>query len=224
MIDEFAPDGSSPDEWDVEGMHKQLFTIFPVPEHITPETLAEVETLTDLEDMIFDAVEEAYEKKTQELGEDVMRRAERLVMLSSIDAHWRRHLTDLDVLREGIGLMAIAQRDPLVEYKREAFEMWEDLQEQIHAQAARNIFRVQVNAPQTTIRKVVANVPTVPGVANVQNVQASRPGAVADSKPEPVRRTSKEMLGRNDPCWCGSGKKYKNCHLKADQRGENRSA
>ncbi len=225
VIDEFAPDGTSPDEWDVEGLHKQLFTVFPVPEHITPETLAEVETLTDLEDMIFDAVEEAYEKKTQELGEDVMRRAERLVMLSSIDAHWRRHLTDLDVLREGIGLMAIAQRDPLVEYKREAFEMWEDLQEQIHAQAARNIFRVQVNAPpQPAIRKMVASVPSVPGVANVQNVQASRPGAVADSKPEPVRRTSKELLGRNDPCWCGSGKKYKNCHLKADQRGENRSA
>jgi preprotein translocase subunit SecA len=135
-----------------------------------------------------------------------MNRAERLVMLNSIDMHWRRHLTDLDVLREGIGLMAIAQRDPLVEYKREAFEMFQGLQEEIHGQAVRNIFRVQVNAPQQALRP------------RVQVMQAIKPGAVAaNTKPEPVRKTAKADLGRNDPCWCGSGKKYKNCHYRTDR-------
>jgi preprotein translocase subunit SecA len=100
--------------------------------------------------------------------------------------------------------MAIAQRDPLVEYKREAFNMWQDLQEQISSQAIRNIFRVQANVAQPVFRRPA-------------NIQAVRPGAVATSKPEPVRKNAKDALGRNDPCWCGSGKKYKHCHMRADR-------
>ena len=205
MIDEFAPEGSQPSEWDFEAMYRQLFTIFPVPVDVTADTMAEVESLDDLETMLRDAAEDAYDHKTDELGEELMRRAERLVMLNSIDMHWRRHLTDLDVLREGIGLMAIAQRDPLVEYKREAYEMFQVLQGEIHLHALRSIFRVQVNAPQPVLRP------------RLQNVQAIRPGAVVESKPEPVRKTAKASIGRNDPCWCGSGKKYKNCHLRQDK-------
>ena len=101
--------------------------------------------------------------------------------------------------------MAIAQRDPLVEYKREAFEMFQVLQDEIHAHAIRSLFRVQVNAPQPILRP------------RLQNVQAIRPGAVANTKPEPVRKTAKAELGRNDPCWCGSGKKYKHCHYRTDR-------
>ena len=205
VIDEFAPEGSQPSEWDFEAMYRQLFTIFPVPVDVTADTMAEVESLDDLETMLRDAAEDAYDHKTDELGEELMRRAERLVMLNSIDMHWRRHLTDLDVLREGIGLMAIAQRDPLVEYKREAYEMFQVLQGEIHLHALRSIFRVQVNAPQPVLRP------------RLQNVQAIRPGAVVESKPEPVRKTAKASIGRNDPCWCGSGKKYKNCHLRQDK-------
>ena len=205
VIDEFAPDDKDSDEWDFDAMYQKLFTIFPVPVEITPETMAEVESLDTLEDMMIDAAHAAYDQKAESLGQDLMLRAERLVMLNSIDMHWRRHLTDLDVLREGIGLMAIAQRDPLVEYKREAFEMWQTLQEEIRAHAVRSIFRVQVNSPQPLLRRPI------------QNIQAIRPGAVTESKPEPVRKTAKESIGRNDPCWCGSGKKYKNCHLRQDR-------
>src|SRR5690606_8651596 len=123
MIDEFLPDQYDTDTWDLEGLHRQLFTLFPVPAEITPETL-QGKSLDEVEETVIEAAHAAYEKKAAELGPDLMKRAERLVMLNAIDSHWRRHLTDLDVLREGIGLMAIAQRDPLVEYKREAFGMW----------------------------------------------------------------------------------------------------
>ena len=205
VLDEFAPENTEPDDWDFDAMYRQLFTIFPVPLDVTPDTMAECESLDDLEEMLIGAAQDAYDRKTQELGEDLMHRAERLVMLNSIDMHWRRHLTDLDVLREGIGLVAIAQRDPLVEYKREAYEMFQVLQQEIHTNAVRSIFRVQVNTPPPMLRP------------RVQNLQTIRPGAVANSKPEPVRKTAKASLGRNDPCWCGSGKKYKHCHYREDR-------
>ncbi|MAS32820.1 MAG: preprotein translocase subunit SecA [Anaerolineaceae bacterium] len=206
-VDQFVGDADDPDTWDLEALYRQLFTVFPVPEHIDPETMEE-QSLDELENSLVEATVEAYDAKTEELGEDLMHRAERLVMLNTMDAFWRRHLTDLDMLREGIGLMAIAQRDPLVEYQRAAFGMWEDMQSQIRVKAAYDLLNVRVqSAQQQPVRR---------------NYQAIRPsvndGATATSKPETVRKSSKEKLGRNDPCWCGSGKKYKQCHMKQDQR------
>ena len=121
-----------------------------------------------------------------------MLRAERLVMLNTMDQFWRRHLTDLDVLREGIGLMAIAQRDPLVEYQREAFAMWGDMQGQIRLRAAYDLLNIRVQtAQQQPVRR---------------NIRAWRPGAengAATDRPEPVRKTAKQKLGRKRtlPLW-----------------------
>jgi len=207
-MSEFTPESADPDDWDVEGLYRRLLTIFPVPTSVTPETMAGLE-YEELDDLINHSVQEAYDAKADTLGEDVMGRAERIVYLNAIDANWRRHLTDLDVLREGIGLVSVAQRDPLVEYKREAFTMWEELQNQISQQAARDLFRVTVNSAQPIIRRPV-------------NVQAVRPGAIP-AKAEPVRASSKNLPGRNDLCYCGSGKKYKNCHMRADI-AENRTS
>jgi preprotein translocase subunit SecA len=203
VLEEYTPDGQ---EWDTEGLYKQLLTVFPVPAHITVETLDEFDSVDELEKTLMEALHQAYDAKAAELGPDVMKQAERIVMLRAIDYHWQRHLTDLDVLREGIGLMAVAQRDPLVEYKRESFKMWEELQDQIKMQAARGIFTVQarIAVQQPQMRR---------------QMQAVRPGATsngAPAKPQPVRVANK--LGRNDPCWCGSGKKYKNCHMREDQQ------
>jgi preprotein translocase subunit SecA len=213
-IDEFCPEGYPADEWDLDALHKQLFTIFPVPAHITPETMAG-KSLDDLETMILDGVEEAYDKKKAELGDEMMARVERLVMLNALDSHWRRHLTDLDIVREGIGLQSLAQKDPLVQYKIEAFAMFDQMQEGVRRQAARDIFRVQVNQPVLTpLRKVVAGAPT-PLQPQTQAVRASG-GTAAPAKTQPTRNANKG-IGRNDPCWCGSGKKYKNCHMRQDQ-------
>jgi preprotein translocase subunit SecA len=206
VVDEFVGNEDDPDTWDVDQMHQQLFTIFPVPEDITPDSMLEM-TLEELEEKLIQAFNEAYDAKTEELGEELMHRAERLVMLNTMDQFWRQHLTDLDVLREGIGLMAVAQRDPLVEYQRTAFAMWEAMQGQIRQKAAYDLMYVRLQtAQQQPVRR---------------NYQAVRPGVgngAATSKPETVRKSAKDKIGRNDECWCGSGKKYKHCHMKQDQR------
>ncbi|MBC6937585.1 MAG: preprotein translocase subunit SecA [Chloroflexi bacterium] len=206
VLDEYAPENTSPDEWDLEAMYRQLLTIFPVPEPITPETMAG-RTLEELETLLIEAVHKAYHQKEQELGMEMMPRLEKWVMLRTIDQHWQRHLTDLDVLREGIGLMSVAQRDPLVEYKRQAFGMWQGMMDQIRVQAATQLLMTQVaqRQPQPAMRRQM-------------QLHAARAGGAAESKPEPVRAQHK--LGRNDPCWCGSGKKYKHCHYKQDRGGQ----
>ncbi|MBN1963159.1 MAG: SEC-C domain-containing protein, partial [Anaerolineae bacterium] len=189
------------DTWDLEELYRECLKVYPVPTTITPETWAGQDR-KQIEESLREGVRAAYTEKEAEIGPEIMRRAERAVALEALDSFWRRHLTDLDVLREGIGLMSVAQRDPLVEYQREAFQMWRSLQDEIHQRTVQNIFRVQLRQePQ-------------PRVQNIRAVQ----GSTATTAPEPVRATAKDKLGRNDPCWCGSGKKYKHCHYQADQQ------
>jgi len=190
---------------DIDAFYQQLFTVFPVPQDITPEIIEEME-IDELEEKLISAARAAFDAKKQELEavqEGLMARAERLTMLRAIDNHWQQHLTALDMLREGIGLVGIAQRDPVVEYKRDAFRMFQDLQVSIDEQAARNIYLVQAQVAQKQpVRR---------------QMTAHRPGTNGGEPPkqETVRRTRK--IGRNDPCWCGSGKKYKHCHMKEDR-------
>ncbi len=192
--------GEYADEWDLEELYRQCLTLFPVPAHITAQGWDGL-SADEIEAQLREGVRGAYTEKRAELGEHVAA-AERFVVLGAMDTFWRRHLTDLDVLREGIGLMAVAQRDPVVEYKRQAFTIWQTMQDQIQRQTLQNIFRVQITDPQRQ---------------QVQNIQAGRGGSVQTGRPEPVRATEKDKLGRNDPCWCGSGKKYKACHYRSDQ-------
>lgn len=212
VVDEYATEDLSSDDWDYDGMYRRLLAIFPVPEEITPDTMAGKD-VEELESLLVDAVNSVYDNKGQELGDDMMHRLEKWVMLRAMDSHWQRHLTDLDVLREGIGLMSVAQRDPLVEYKRQSYTMWQGMMDSIRSQAAYQLLTAQVSRPQQIARRVTQ--PVTP----VQMQQAARAtaggGSVADSKPEPVRAMNK--LGRNDLCWCGSGKKYKYCHYKQDR-------
>ncbi|HEX2906870.1 MAG TPA: SEC-C metal-binding domain-containing protein, partial [Phototrophicaceae bacterium] len=186
----------------------ELLKVFPVPAHITPETLAG-QTLEELEPLLINAVHEAYDKKEQELTTDMMRRLEKWMLLRVIDQHWQRHLTDLDILREGIGLMSVAQRDPLVEYKRQAYSMWQGMMDEIRTLAAYQLLSAQLQQrpqPQQLRRQMQLQ------------TQTARAGGAAESKPEPARAQHK--LGRNDPCWCGSGKKYKHCHYKQERGGQ----
>jgi preprotein translocase subunit SecA len=127
-----------------------------------------------------------------------MRQLERLLMLHVVDSHWVRHLTALDELREGIGLRAFAQRDPLVEYKREAFEMFDELKGAIAQDIARGIYF-------TTLVKQPVSRPT----------RAYRPGVPTQSA-TPAPAHAGEKVGRNDPCPCGSGRKYKNCCMRKE--------
>jgi preprotein translocase subunit SecA len=204
VIDEFAPEDTAPELWDVDGMYRRLLAVFPVPEHITAETL-KGKDVDELETLLIDAIHEAYDNKSDETNQiepGMMNRLERYVMLGTVDRHWQRHLTDLDVLREGIGLVSIAQKDPLVEYKRQSFAMWQGMLDEIRSQAAYQVLTAQINVRRP------------PQVRQQQQMQAV--GAnTGESRPEPARAQNK--LGRNDPCWCGSGKKYKYCHYKQDR-------
>jgi preprotein translocase subunit SecA len=189
------------DEWDLEGMYRQALTLYPVPEDITAEGWTAL-SREEIETQLMEGVQRVYEAKQAELGEHMLA-AEKLVVLDAVDTFWRRHLTDLDILREGIGLMAVAQRDPLVEYKREAYSIWQTLQDQIQIKAVQSIFQIRLREQLP--------------LSQVQNIRVGRGDGAGTEAPEPVRATAKERLGRNDPCWCGSGKKYKSCHYRTDQ-------
>ncbi|MEP6986559.1 MAG: SEC-C metal-binding domain-containing protein, partial [Chloroflexota bacterium] len=216
LVDEYTPDNVSPDEWDLEGLYRRALAIFPVPEHINPDTMAGKE-VEEIEEMLLSAINEAYDRKETELGGEMMPKVEKWAMLRAVDQHWQRHLTDLDVLREGIGLMSVAQRDPLVEYKRQSYSMWQGMMDEIKTQAAYQLLTVHVAPrPQLMRRPQPIQLNMNKPLINMQQMttNAGASGA-SEARQEPVRAQIK--LGRNDPCWCGSGKKYKNCHLKEDQ-------
>jgi preprotein translocase subunit SecA len=216
VLNDYFEHSSTMDE---EQLYHRLFTIFPVPEDITVDALIEIgEDRDKMKSALRDGGLRAYEHKTQNLG-PVMPLAEKRVLLSAIDSQWQRHLTDLDVLREGIGLVSIAQRDPLVEYKRESFNMFDEMEARIRTQAINSIFRVQISQAQAiparrNLQLGRANVPAVmPATAGA--TQASTAGR-APEKAQPVRALKRP--GPNEPCHCGSGKKYKQCHMREDQK------
>jgi preprotein translocase subunit SecA len=129
---------------------------------------------------------------------------DRQVMLRAVDSLWVRHLTNLDALREGIGLRAYGQQNPLVAYRKEAHEMYEALLGDIQRRVARSIFR----APQLLVVR-----------SPKRKLRTVRPGVSQGRAPKPPGPSEPHKdLGRNDPCWCGSGKKYKHCHLRQDQK------
>jgi len=197
-----------------------------------------------LSDRIVAMARERYDAREQELGEELMGALERFLLLQIIDERWREHLFDMDYLREGIGLRGIAQIDPLVAYKNEAYELFGDLINSIWADYARLIFNVQVQvdgpngggggAPVPAF--AAAGNPTRPArVSYSGGTAAMGAGAIAaaaaaagpagmeayasnggeEYEMEPVEQRvvdSEHQVGRNDPCWCGSGKKFKKCH------------
>jgi preprotein translocase subunit SecA len=209
------------ENWDLDGLLKYLFAYLPIaPDSQIPEEA--VRNGPDgLVEYLFGAATETYDKKVEEVGADLMPLVERDVMLQTIDWQWMEYLTQMEHFREGIGLRAYGQRDPLVEYKNEAFEMFNELRERIQASIVARIFRVSVQR----------NAPPPPPSPMVRQVMESGPGEVdgangAGRNGAPQKRAAvlgaagqaqgaagaQGKIGRNDPCWCGSGKKYKRCH------------
>ena len=209
------------ENWDLEGLVKYLSTYLPIapgseiPEealHNGPEGLVE---------HLHAAAVEAYDRKIQEMGPEIMPVVERSVMLQVIDWQWMEYLTQMEHFREGIGLRAYGQRDPLVEYKNEAFEMFNELRDRIQGNIVSLIYRVApaptVPAPAPPVRQVTESGPAEPDGANGagRRVPAQRktaPVGAAVGAGQAAAAGAQPKIGRNDPCWCGSGKKYKRCH------------
>src|SRR5690348_4358749 len=199
------------ENWDIEGLVKYLSAYLPIePGSQLPDDVLQ-RGREALAEHLNAAAADAYDRKAEEVGTDLMPLVERDVMLRAIDWQWMEYLTQMEHFREGIGLRAYGQRDPLVEYKNEAFEMFNELRERIQGSIVARIFRVQVQRNQ----------PPPPPV--VRQMTESGPGEVDGSSTngEPKKRAATPVggdaganakIGRNDPCWCGSGKKYKRCH------------
>ncbi|MDA1348649.1 MAG: preprotein translocase subunit SecA [Chloroflexi bacterium] len=189
------------DSWDTEGLLRELLTIMPPPDDFTdPDEVAQFDT-DEIEERLLNHADQVYERMESDLTPDVMRQAERQVMLRVTDTAWVQHLTSMESLRQGIGLQAYGQRDPLVMYKREGHERFQDLNARIRHDIVRTIFHVSVGPPGS------ANGGRARRSANNESVMAQVAGR---SKETVVAGAGK--TGRNEQCPCGSGKKFKRCH------------
>jgi preprotein translocase subunit SecA len=215
------------DEWNLKGLAEELSFVF-----MTPVAVADLEArdYQDLEEKAAALAERAYRAREAEFSPPMMRELERWLYLGAIDEHWRDHLYELDHLKGGIGLRAYGQRDPLIEYKREAFALFESLMGELRETFVQRLFRVQLSPdavrqvePRPAPRRMVAQHAEAQSFGGSVG-EADEPGAkpAAPAQAAPLRHEG-PRVGRNDPCPCGSGKKYKKCHMLIDQGAESRT-
>lgn len=197
---------------DAERLMREFVTIVPFDPHSQEHLKQEIQTknATEATEFLSQIVTDMYKQREQHVGEEVMRQVERWVSLSAIDTFWMEHLDAIDDLREGIGLRGYGQREPLVEYKNEAFTLFERLMSGIDSEIIHRIFKVQVQMQQP---EAISSQPSAPKETAISKVAKKAKTNSEEGKAkakEPKVNTAK--LGRNDPCWCGSGKKWKKCH------------
>ena len=213
IISEYIVPQSMEEQWDVPGLEKVLAAEFQLILPLT-QWLEQNKQLdeTGLRDRVVQVAQQQYQAKVEQVEAEMMHGYERIIMLQSVDTHWREHLSALDHLRQGIHLRGYAQKNPKQEYKREAFELFSSMLDSIKRDVTRTLINVRIRNEQD-IEAVEA--PHAP--ENVQYHHADYEEALAkedgDAEQKPFVRTDKKA-GRNDPCPCGSGKKYKQCHGK----------
>ncbi len=247
LMEEYCPPKGHADDWNIKGLKDAVFTRFGVDfiaEGVKPETLNRQE----LGDAIFEKLKERYDAKEKLIGPEAMRHHERMIMLSVIDQQWKDHLLSMDHLKEGIGLRGYGQHDPLVEYKKESFEMFEAMLQRFQEDTARYLYLMQIierppdAGPAGPQGAETAGSGPEPGVPSQQGsggnghrpprlvatsaddleeafmrrkrreLEQARMAGAGDVQPVQQVVRGQEKVGRNDPCPCGSGKKFKKCH------------
>ena len=248
QLEQFCPPKAHADDWNIKGLKDAIFTRFGVDfiaEGVKPETLNRAE----LGDAIFEKLKERYDAKERLIGPAAMRHHERMIMLSVIDQQWKDHLLSMDHLKEGIGLRGYGQHDPLVEYKKESFEMFEGMMQRFQEDTVRYLYLMQIleRPPDAVANAAPTSGPAGSAAETGTPAQRGTDGngrrptkmvsTSADELEEAFLRRKKreleqarmagggageqqvqqvvrgqEKVGRNDPCPCGSGKKYKKCH------------
>jgi preprotein translocase subunit SecA len=204
-LDTYAAHEAHPEDWDLPALAEALFRQFDV--RITPAHFSEIASREGLEELVTAEVKKRRDEREQELGSELMRALERHVMLMVIDGQWKDHLLSVDHLKEGIGLRGYGQRDPLTEYKREAFDLFQAMVDRVKASVVERLFKVQVE------RESQVEMPTLTAMRDVHESRGDGPQAAGPRAAVPSPRTPMgDKVGRNDPCPCGSGKKYKKCH------------
>jgi preprotein translocase subunit SecA len=236
FVDDYTP-GDVMEDWDLAELQTQVQQLWPSSVDISA-MLPEQTDREDLREQLLADALAAYDQREQDFGDEIMRQLERAILLQIIDNRWREHLYEMDYLREGIHLRGFAQIDPLVAYKNEGFSMFEALMHSIWEEFARLIFHVEVEvAPQaqeqfapaqrrsgfdysggggeqpSALDQAAVATASGPDVAAERAIEG-RAGNGGGTIPEQetVVKDDRDKIGRNDPCWCGSGKKYKKCH------------
>jgi preprotein translocase subunit SecA len=247
LMEEYCPPKGHADDWDIKGLKDAVFTRFGVDfiaEGVKPEALNRQE----LGDAIFEKLKERYDAKEKLIGPEAMRHHERMIMLSVLDSQWKDHLLSMDHLKEGIGLRGYGQHDPLVEYKKESFEMFEAMMQRFQEDTARYLYLMQIierppdagpGGPPGSERAGQGPEPGVPSQQGTggnghrpprlvatsaddleeafmrrkrRELEQARMAGAGDVQPVQQVVRGQEKVGRNDPCPCGSGKKFKKCH------------
>ncbi len=246
QMDEFCPPKAHVDDWNIKGLKDAIFTRFGVDflaEGVKPDTL----NRQDLGDAVFAKLKERYDAKEKLIGPDAMRHHERMIMLSVIDQQWKDHLLGMDHLKEGIGLRGYGQHDPLVEYKKESFDMFEAMLQRFQEDTVRYLYLMQIlerppdpgpqpGGPEGQELAPDSGVPAQHGSdgngrrpprmvstsadeleeafmrRKRRELEQARMAGAGDTQQVQQVVRSQEKVGRNDPCPCGSGKKYKKCH------------
>jgi len=241
LVDTHAGKDSNPEEWDIAALRRSVADLFGLEpqlfEDLTLESMSAPEMSETLRAFVIERYDE--KEKTGGIPSEILRRVERDVMLQIVDAQWKDHLYSLDHLKEGIGLRGYGQRDPLVEYKKESFELFQAMQGRVEEDMVRYLWRIRPviqtggedapPPPPTPVRQPPKRPPqlTLSGgsssAASVPPPRAASSSGLPGGPPKPARtggddaqvktvRRDEPKIGRNDPCWCGSGKKFKKCH------------
>lgn len=215
VMSQYIPPQSLDEMWDIPGLEARFRKDFGIDMPIA-KWLADDNKLFEekLRERIQDVVEKTYQLKEEMVGVPVLRQFEKAVMLQSLDTHWKEHLAAMDHLRQGINLRGYAQKNPKQEYKREAFELFSTMLDQLKLDVIGVLSRVQIRAPEDVEAVEEQRRKAEQIEMEYQHAEAEHVGGeVPATPPGPVFREA-EKIGRNDPCPCGSGKKYKQCHGK----------
>jgi len=197
IVEQFANENTAPEEWDVKGMQKAVLKQFNIKMDLNSSSDDGL-NIDDLSRTIGGAALKSYHEKEAVIGPEDIRHLERIIMLQTVDNLWKDHLLSMDHLKEGIGLRGYAQQNPLLVYKKEGFEMFQDMVERVKEETLGILFRIQVAQPET-----------IDDLRQPEQEMVFSHGE-APPKQKPVKRSEKKV-GRNAPCPCGSGKKYKKC-------------
>ncbi|MEJ2428982.1 MAG: preprotein translocase subunit SecA [Deltaproteobacteria bacterium] len=199
LVESHAGEETPPEEWDLRGLEQAFLLQFSLPLTLSDE-MSEDLTPEDIREILLEKARNGYVQKEKEWGPEITRDMERLVTLQTVDQKWREQLLAMDHLKEGIGLRGYAQQDPLIEYKREGLDMFQQMIETIKGEIIQMLFRIQVATQEETEQLEEAQ---------QQPMFFSHGDSAAGAKQKPVKKAAK--IGRNQPCPCGSGKKYKKC-------------
>jgi len=208
---QYLDPNASPDAWDVENYKIQIKTIYDFDADTERVDIPNM-TSQEVTDAIWERLKVKYAKKEEQIGTEAMRTYERIIMLNIIDAQWKDHLLSLDHLKQGIGLVGYGQKDPLVEYKKQSFDLFQEMLDRIDTTTIRALFNLQIVSEEPPEALRTRRSPRRPPQLSYTGPnQGAAPAGEEAGKIKTVVR-DQPKVGRNEPCPCGSGKKYKKCH------------